>query len=50
MTDGIHPELRTLARWLPRGLARAWLIPLLQRLPVPLGCMMQRRHWGPHGF
>ncbi len=35
MTDGIHPELRTLARWLPRGLARAWLIPLLQRLPVP---------------
>ena len=34
MSDEFHPDLRAAARWLPRGLARAWLIPLLQRLPA----------------
>jgi acetyl esterase/lipase len=35
MRDEFHPELRAAARWLPRGVVRAWLIPLLQRLPAP---------------
>ncbi len=30
-----HPDLRAVARWLPRGVAKAWLLPLLRRLPAP---------------
>jgi acetyl esterase/lipase len=37
MKPSHHPELRGVARWLPRGIARTWLIPLLQRLPAPSG-------------
>lgn len=35
MREEFHPDLRAVARWLPRGVVRAWLIPLLQRLPAP---------------
>lgn len=28
-----HPELAARARWLPRGVARPWALPLLKRLP-----------------
>ncbi len=30
-----HPELQSLARWLPRGVGRLWLVKLLRRLPIP---------------
>ena len=30
-----HPELRRAARWLPRGLGRAWLVRLMNWLPAP---------------
>ncbi|MFZ5445860.1 MAG: alpha/beta hydrolase [Myxococcota bacterium] len=30
-----HPDLRTLARWLPRGLSSRWLVRVMKALPVP---------------
>ncbi|GMU63375.1 MAG: esterase [Myxococcaceae bacterium] len=30
-----HPDLRRAARWLPRGVGRAWLVRLMRWLPVP---------------
>jgi acetyl esterase/lipase len=35
MSSGeLHAELRGVARWLPRGVASPWLLPLLRRLPA----------------
>lgn len=34
-TDAFHPELRSIARWLPRGAGRPWLVKLMRRIPVP---------------
>ncbi len=30
-----HPELRTAARWLPRGVGRPWLVKLARLMPMP---------------
>lgn len=30
-----HPDLRSLAPWLPRGVGVPWLVRLLRRLPIP---------------
>lgn len=32
-----HPDLRSVARWLPRGVASSWTVPLLRRIPIPRG-------------
>jgi acetyl esterase/lipase len=48
-----HPELRGLARWLPRGVASPWLVWLSRRLPVPTAklrdgfTVVERRVAGP---
>lgn len=34
-TDAFHPELRSVARWLPRGVGRPWLVKLVRRVPLP---------------
>lgn len=34
-TDAFHPELRFIARWLPRGAGRPWLVKLMRRVPMP---------------
>lgn len=30
-----HPELAGIARWLPRGVARSWTLPLFRAIPTP---------------
>jgi acetyl esterase/lipase len=30
-----HPDLAKKARWLPRGLGRAWIVKLMRLLPIP---------------
>lgn len=30
-----HPDLRSIARWLPKGVGVPWLVRLLRRLPMP---------------
>lgn len=34
-TDAFHPELRSIARWLPRGAGRPWLVRLMRWVPMP---------------
>ncbi len=41
-SDGIHSDLRGLARWLPRDLALRWLLPVLRRMPAPPGRLPAR--------
>jgi acetyl esterase/lipase len=35
MNKTFHPELQTIARFLPRGVGKPWLVRLLRRLPMP---------------
>lgn len=34
-SGAFHPELASITRWLPRGVARWWSVPVLSRLPMP---------------